>query len=109
MALAVFMADGQLVSDFAKWTFESLRDAALPPIYFFGMECNDDGYKRLDRADEYLGADDEEPFACHYEAFTKVLPSLARHLLPTARQFNDTDFTSERYKTSSKLPSAAVA
>ena len=79
--IVVFMTDGQLVSGFAEWTFESLGDATLPPISFFGMECNDDGYKRRDRADEYLGADDEELFACHYEAFIKVLPSLAQHLL----------------------------
>jgi enterochelin esterase-like enzyme len=79
--IVVFMTDGQLATGFAEWMFESLQVSSLPPISFFGLDCNDDGFKRRDRAIEYLGAEDEELFVQHYEAFVNVLPNLAKQLL----------------------------
>ena len=80
-SIVILLADGQLTHLFSRNVSDRLRETLGRPLAFIGLSCSYDGLKRKDRAEEYLGEPGDSLFDNHYNAFIRLMPRIAQHVL----------------------------
>ncbi len=80
-AIVILLADGQLTHLFSRTATDRLRKTIGRPLAFIGLSCNGNGPKRKNRAEEYLGEPGVSLFDNHYDAFIRLMPRIAQHVL----------------------------